>query len=167
MLKIIATNLIACGEIDEGLELLCLLSKHSEAVKYLESSNDWSRAILLSKTSLNEKQSNETLAKYGQFLNNHRHIIRSACVYAYVGKFDRTIEVLFGGRKRFLSYLLLTYCDQLGIELSLNQQMRLAIRLDFARFVFDCGLMKDALKFCDTIGNEAKDLKSELEILST
>ena len=160
--------MIACGEIDEGLELLCLLCKHSEAVKYLESSNDWSRAILLSKTSLNDKQAHETLAKYGQYLNTHRHVIRSACIYASIGKYDRTIEVLFGGRKRHLSYLLLTYCDKHGIELpNLTGHVRLAIRLDFARFIFECGLMKEALSFCDAIGDDAKDLKSELDILSS
>ena len=165
-MKITATNLIASGQIDDGLEMLCLLSKHSEAAKYLESSNDWSKAILLCKTSLNQKQSQDCLGKYGHFLNSQRQVLKSASIYAYVGKYDRAIEVLFGGRKRHLCYLLLLVCEKYGVELTnLSDHVKLAIRLDFARFIFDCGLYNEAIQFCDEIGEEAKDLKSELEIL--
>jgi len=168
VLKIVATNLLASGETDDGLEILCLLSKHSEAVKYVESANDWPKAILLSKTSLSPKQAQDCLSKYGHFLNSQRQVLKSASMYAYIGKFDRAIEVLFGGRKRHLCYLLLTFCESGGIDLSnLSDHVKTAIRLDFARLIFDCGLLPEAIAFCDKIGDDAKDLRSEMEILGS
>jgi hypothetical protein len=168
VLKIVATNLLASGDTDDGLELLCLLSKHSEAVKYVESANDWSKAILLSKSSLNTAQAHDSLSKYGHYLNSQRQVLKSASVYAYIGKFDRAIEVLFGGRKRHLCFLLLVFCEKHGVDVSnLSDHVKTAIRLDFARLLFDCGLLEEAIAFCDKIGDEAKDLRSELEILGS
>lgn len=166
VLKIVATNLLASGETDEGLELLCLLSKHSEAVKYVETANDWSKAILLSKSSLTKTQAHDCLSKYGHYLNSQRQVLKSASIYAYVGKFERAIEVLFGGRKRHLCFFLLFFCENHGIDLSkLSDHVKTAIRLDYARLLFDYGLMNEAIAFCDSIGEEASDLRSELEIL--
>jgi len=167
VLKIVATNLLASGETDAGLELLCLLSKHSEAVKHVESANDWSKAILLCKSSLSPKQGHDCLSKYAHYLNSQRQVLKSASVYAYIGKIDRAIEVLFGGRKRHLCYLLLLFSEQsAGIDLgNLSEHVKMAIRLDFARLLFDYGLVGEAMGFCDKLGDEAKDLKSEFEIL--
>ncbi|CAL8142832.1 unnamed protein product [Orchesella dallaii] len=167
VLKITATNLIACGDMDGGLELLCLLGKHSEACKYIESSNEWHKAILLCKTTLSEKNSEETLSRYAQYLVSKKCVVQAALVYIYIGKYERAAEALFGARLRHLSYLLLVFCAREQIEMNLSDHIKLAINLDFARFLFDYGLTAEAINFCDSLGNEAKDLKNELEILAS
>jgi hypothetical protein len=146
---------------------LCLLQKHYEACKYVESTNEWSKAVLLCKTALNEKNSEDSLCKYAQCMNSKKCAFKAASVYAFVEKFDRTIEVLFGARLRHLSYMLLHFCERQGVQLSISDHIKLAIRLDFARFVFECGLQKEAIKFCETLGEQGSDLKQELEILSS
>lgn len=143
------------------------MGKHSEACKYIESSNEWHKAILLCKTALSEKNAEETLNRYAQYLVSKKCIIQAALVYIYIGKFERAAEALFGARLRHLSYLLLVFCAREQVELNLSDHIRLAINLDFARFLFDYGLSGEAISFCDSLGNDAKDLKNELEILAS
>lgn len=94
-------------------------------------------------------------------------VIQAALVYIYIGKYENAAEALFGARLRHLSYLLLVFCARENIELNLSDHIRLAINLDFARFLFDYGLTGEAINFCETLGNDAKDLKHELEILAS
>jgi len=147
--------------------LLCLLQKHNEACKYVESTNEWNKAILLCKTALSEKNAEESFCKYAQFMNSRKCSFKAASVYAFVGNFDRTIEVLFGARLRHLSYMLLHFCQRQDVQLTISDHIKLAIKLDFARFIFECGLQKEAIKFCETLGEQGSDLKQELEILSS
>jgi hypothetical protein len=167
VLKIIATNLIACGDTDGGLELLCLLQKHNEAYKYVESTNEWGKALLLCKTALNDKNSEDSLLKYAQFINSKKCAYKAASVFVYLGKYDKGIEVLFGSRLRHLAYLLLHFCVKENVPISVSEHIRIAISLDFARFIFECGLQKESITFCESLGEKGNDLKQELEILSS
>lgn len=146
---------------------MCLLQKHSEACKYVESTNEWEKAILLCKTALCEKSSEESLCKYAQFINSKKCAYRAASVYLFLDKYDRAIEVMFGARLRHLSYLLLHYCIKENVPISISDHIRTAISLDFARFIFECGLQKESIEFCKSLGEKGNDLKQELEILSS
>lgn len=150
-----------------GLELLCLLQKHSEACKYVESTNEWAKAILLCKTALGEKSSEESLCKYAQFLNSKKCAYKAASAYVFCERYDRAIEVLFGTRLRHLSYLLLHYCLKQGLAITISDHIQAAINLDFARFIFECGLQRESIKFCEDLGDKGHDLGQELEILSS
>lgn len=147
--------------------MLCILGKQYEACKYLESVCDWSNALLMSKLSLSEDKKNETLTKYAQYLNSKKCIIQSASVYVVIGNFDKAIEVFFGSRVRHMSYLLLHFFEKSGFKSSLSDHVKLAIKLDFARFLFDNRLVRESIEFCDRLGMDGKSLKQELEILAT
>lgn len=47
--KLVATNLLSSGQIDEGIELLCLIGLYSDACRYLESFDQWDHSIWLAK----------------------------------------------------------------------------------------------------------------------
>jgi WD40 repeat protein len=51
VVKLVATNLIANGMIDEGSQLLCLIGKAQDACRYLQSANKWLDAVWLAKVS--------------------------------------------------------------------------------------------------------------------
>ncbi len=133
----------------------------------MESSNEWVKALLLCKTSLNEKNAEDSLCKYAQFINSKKCAYKAASIYIFCDKYDRSIEVLFGGRLRHLSYLLLHYCTKQGVPISISEHIQTAIRLDFARWIFECGLQKESISFCESLGDIGKDLRQELEILSS
>lgn len=122
--------------------------------------------VLLCKTALTGKTAEETLARYAQYLVSKKSVIQAALVYISIGKYERAAEALFGARLRHLSYLLVLFCSQ-QIEMNLSEHVKLAINLDFARFLFDYGLTQEAIELCESLGNEARDLKNELEILAS
>ena len=51
--KLVATNLIAEGKLWEGVQLLCLIGKVTEACQYLQSSGEWDASVWLAKCRLN------------------------------------------------------------------------------------------------------------------
>lgn len=52
-MKLIATNMIANGNIDEGVQLLCLIGKSVDACRYLQSYDRWTDAAWLAKVIFN------------------------------------------------------------------------------------------------------------------
>lgn len=52
VIKLVATNLIANGKIDEGAQLLCLIGKTQDACRYLQSANKWNDAVWLAKVTI-------------------------------------------------------------------------------------------------------------------
>ncbi|CAG7728047.1 unnamed protein product [Allacma fusca] len=155
VLKIVATNLIASGKVDEGLELFCMLHKHSEACNYIESTNDWDKALLLCKTSLNNipgsVHAKETLSRYAQYLNTSRFVLKAASLFVYIGKYDRAVEVLFSARRKLTAFIALHILEVRGVAVPISQHVRVAIKLDFARFIFDVGLQSEAIQFCEKL----------------
>lgn len=53
------------------------------------------------------------------------------------------------------------------MPISISDHIQTAIKLDFARFIFECGLQKESIQFCESLGDKGKDLRQELEILSS
>ncbi len=47
--KLVATTLIAGGQLDEGINLLCLAGKNQEACRYLQTCDRWEDAAWLAK----------------------------------------------------------------------------------------------------------------------
>lgn len=48
-MKLIATNMIANGEVNEGVQLLCLIGKNLDACRYLQTYDRWTDAAWLAK----------------------------------------------------------------------------------------------------------------------
>jgi WD repeat-containing protein 11 len=50
--KLVATNLIANGKLEEGIELLCMVGFVLDACRYLQDNNQWEKATWLAKLRL-------------------------------------------------------------------------------------------------------------------
>ena len=48
-IKLVATNLIASGKLNEGVQLLCLIDKGLDACRYLQTYGAWDQAAWLAK----------------------------------------------------------------------------------------------------------------------
>ena len=92
--KLVATNLIAEGKLWEGVELLCLIDKVSEACQYLQASNEWYASVWLAKCRLTHADQHDQLTKIiGKFsdhlitegLRQEAILVQLSCAN-YIGK---------------------------------------------------------------------------------
>ena len=67
-IKLVATNLIANGQLSEGIQLLCMIDKGLDACRYLQTYGKWFQAAWLAKVSLDEKECNEVLKRWADHL---------------------------------------------------------------------------------------------------
>lgn len=67
-IKLVATNLIANGNIWEGVQLLCLIGKGLDACRYLLSYNLWEAAVWLAKSVLPTPETHEVMRKWADHL---------------------------------------------------------------------------------------------------
>lgn len=49
VIKLVATNLLSNGKINDGIGLLCLIGLQVDACRYLESFDRWDRSVWLAK----------------------------------------------------------------------------------------------------------------------
>jgi hypothetical protein len=67
-IKLVATNLIANGNIWEGVQLLCLIGKGLDACRYLLSYSLWEAAVWLAKSVLPTPETHEVMRKWADHL---------------------------------------------------------------------------------------------------
>lgn len=53
----------------EGVQLLCLIDKGLDACRYLQTSGEWYQSIWLAKVALDEKESQDVLTRWSDFLS--------------------------------------------------------------------------------------------------
>ncbi|CAH8543253.1 unnamed protein product [Dicrocoelium dendriticum] len=66
--KLVATNLLSNGHLDEGIELLCFIGLYSDACRYLESFDKWERSIWLAKCCLPPDEADQILRRWAGYL---------------------------------------------------------------------------------------------------
>jgi hypothetical protein len=73
-IKLVATNLIANGNVWEGVQLLCLIGKGLDACRYLISYGLWEAAVWLAKSVLPTAETHEVMRKWTDHLwvNGHK-----------------------------------------------------------------------------------------------
>ena len=67
-IKLVATNLIANGNVWEGVQLLCLIGKGLDACRYLISYGLWEAAVWLAKSVLPLSEMHEVMRKWSDHL---------------------------------------------------------------------------------------------------
>ena len=67
-IKLIATNLIANGKLNDGIQLLCLIGLVQDACRYLQDGSQWDKAIWLAKMRLNDDDLNEVIKRWSDYL---------------------------------------------------------------------------------------------------
>lgn len=118
--KLVATNLIANGKVDEGVQLLCTIGLCSEACRYLQDHNQWERSIWLAKLRLktNSNEYIDVIKRWSENLRIHSPIskINSALALISSGQFRRAIEVLHTQGATELAIRLFACCKQFSID---------------------------------------------------
>lgn len=128
-LKLVATNFIANGSIDEGVGLLCLSGKTSDACRYLQAYNRWTDAAWLAQviqpcnihsiayscyphqTSLSEGERSATFKRWADHLLP-TYPFRAVHVLVSLGEWSRVLEVLVDLKETFRVALLMRLLRQ-------------------------------------------------------
>ena len=63
-IKLVATNLIASGKLQEGVQLLCLIDKGLDACRYLQTYGAWEQAVWLAKSTLEFNDCSEVMKRW-------------------------------------------------------------------------------------------------------
>ena len=63
-IKLVATNLIASGKLQEGVQLLCLIDKGLDACRYLQTYGAWEQAVWLAKSTLDYNDCCEVMKRW-------------------------------------------------------------------------------------------------------
>jgi len=81
--KLVATNLIANGNLDEGVQLLCLVGKSLDACRYLQSYDRWTEAALLAKLTLNAHDASIVYRRWSDFLVSTNQLVRKSFFFGF------------------------------------------------------------------------------------
>ena len=68
-IKLISTNLIANGKLNDGIQLLCLIGLVQDACRYLQDSQKWDKAIWLAKMRLNDENLVDVIKRWSDYLS--------------------------------------------------------------------------------------------------
>jgi len=115
--KLIATNLIANGEINEGVQLLCLIGKSFDACRYLQTYDKWIDAAWLAKISLPDVECAMILKKWVQHLQSTQQRLLAVCVLLSMGDFESALQLLYDSQYYYLAHFFAHACMQFGLFL--------------------------------------------------
>ncbi|KAF4521502.1 hypothetical protein B566_EDAN001802 [Ephemera danica] len=130
-IKLVATNLIANGNIWEGVQLLCLIGKGLDACRYLSSYGLWSRAAWLAKSVLPHGERDEVLKKWADHLASTGHKVYGALVMVSLGRFTQASALLLAAGLPGQAQVLLAACREEGILVETPAGMQDEISLLF------------------------------------
>ncbi|GLH00339.1 Uncharacterized protein GBIM_06748 [Gryllus bimaculatus] len=168
-IKLVATNLIANGNIWEGVQLLCLIGKGLDACRYLISYGLWESAVWLAKSVLPLAEMHEVMRKWCEYLWAGGHKNKAILVTLSMGQFDRTLELLGMQRLHGQAGLLLQACKEFGVfpKSSTSELLANAVKLDFAKHLFSLGSHQAALQLSQQLGPAGEKLCKEFMILAS
>ncbi|KAH3743885.1 WD repeat-containing protein 11 [Pelomyxa schiedti] len=92
--QMVATNFISRGNVTEGIELLCIINKASDACKYLLSVHKWTDAVWLANLRLDTADSAEVLLSWVSFLATSGQIMKALEVLVCLGEFHHVLQLL-------------------------------------------------------------------------
>lgn len=163
-IKLVATNLIANGNIGEGVQLLCLIGKGLDACRYLLSYSMWEQAVWLAKAILPQQEMQEIFRKWADHLWTSSQKNKALLVYLSLGEFPRVVELLLTLHRPVQAALLLCACREFGVQLP-SESVITAVQLDFSRVLFSLGNNKAAFDISRKAGAAGEALCKEFEIL--
>ncbi|KAH9489673.1 WD repeat-containing protein 11, partial [Bulinus truncatus] len=159
-IKLVATNLIASGRLNEGVQLLCLINKGLDACRYLQTYGAWDHAVWLAKATLEPSDCLEVMKRWAEYLSSTQvnQKSKSVLVLLSLGQFYKVLEVLYSMRNFDRAALFLESCEQFGLLKCVEQTKSLfeAIYLEYARYLINLGLGQAAEYYCHKAGD--KDL---------
>ena len=120
IIKLAATNLIANGKVEEGVQLLCTIDLCAEACRYLQDHNQWERSIWLAKLRVksNSNEYIDLIKRWSEYVRLYSSTkkMNSALILISSGQFRRAIDVLHQQGAIELAIRLFVCCKQFGID---------------------------------------------------
>ncbi|KAG7176660.1 WD repeat-containing protein 11-like [Homarus americanus] len=123
-IKLVATNLIAAGNIWEGVELLCLIGKAGDACRYLQSYGHWENSVWLAKCALPLQESVDILKRWAHHLITSANKDQGVCALLSVGSITAALEQLVQQHYHQRAALLLAAAQQLQVVPNTQQQQQ-------------------------------------------
>jgi len=161
-IKLVATNLIACGKLKEGVELLCLVDKGTDACRYLQTYGAWDLSTWIAKVRLNERDCTDVMSRYCEHLTSSMNRkMEAILILLSFGQFVKVMELLFKLGQVDRATLLLESCIEFGL-LSLNDDVNRNlfenILLDYARLQIKLKNETAVEYYCQLAGGRGKKL---------
>jgi WD repeat-containing protein 11 len=118
--KLVATNLIANGKVDEGVQLLCTINLCAEACRYLQDHHQWERSIWLAKLRLKSTSTEyiDLTKRWSEHVRLHSLTskMHAAMILISTGQFRRAIDILHGQGATELAIRLFICCKEFSID---------------------------------------------------
>ncbi|XP_065316331.1 WD repeat-containing protein 11-like isoform X3 [Gordionus sp. m RMFG-2023] len=107
-IKLIATNLIASGNLEDGLSMLGCIGKYIDACLYLQTYGYWEKSIWLAKLTLTEKDYIYIVDKWANHLErtSNSSLMMASMVYLHIGSFYKACQALIKAQRGDMAYLL-------------------------------------------------------------
>ncbi|GAU94003.1 hypothetical protein RvY_05852 [Ramazzottius varieornatus] len=172
--KLIATHLIASSShVSDGVEILCAIGKVPDACRYLQSYGQYNEAAVLASVHsfFQTSESKDVFMKWVDYLCspeiNFRSFALILCVH--FGASDRAFELMSSARNIERAVMFLKACEEDGVASPFLSDHYApvceSVHLEYARYLHNIGLKKQALDYCDKGGKNGILLRKEFEIL--
>ncbi|KAK2143923.1 hypothetical protein LSH36_799g00015 [Paralvinella palmiformis] len=165
-IKLVATNLIASGQLTEGVQLLILIDKGLDACRYLQDHGHWDQASWLAKSMLDYSECSEILKRWSDHLCSPQVNLKSVAVLVLLslGQFSKVLRLLYNMRHFDRAALFAEACDEFGL-LDNNQEMKSLkelIFLEYGRYLLHLGNHKACDHYCHLAGDKGKQLMADV-----
>ncbi|KAM8852868.1 WD repeat-containing protein 11 isoform 1-T1 [Synchiropus picturatus] len=165
-IKLVATNMIANGKLEEGVQLLCLIDKAADACRYLQTYGKWNRAAWLAKVRLNPAEGADVLKRWAEHLCSPQVNQKSKAILVLLslGCFYKVGEMLHSMRQFDCAALFIEACLKYGVMEANDSTNKLieASFLDYARMLRSLGLREGAALWASRAGTAGEQLMEEL-----
>jgi len=114
-MQIVATNLIANNQLEEGVELLCLMGRGLEGCRYLQNNGRWKEAATMAKSSLPAHEANSVILRWALHLRENGEYEKSLRMYISMGAFIEARQLLIDQKHYERAVLLSIACEDMGV----------------------------------------------------
>ncbi|VVC35482.1 Hypothetical protein CINCED_3A000598 [Cinara cedri] len=129
-IKLVAANLIAENKINEGIQLLCMIGKGSQACRYLISYNQWEQAVWLAKCSLSKDDCDTVLKSWADNLLSNRNQEEAILVLLSLKRFNDVLKVLINSDRTYRAALFVLACHENNITLDSTLEKEVCEKLN-------------------------------------
>ncbi|KAH8871459.1 WD repeat-containing protein 11 [Schistosoma japonicum] len=127
VVKLVATNLLSNGLINDGINLLCLIGLQVDACRYLESFDQWDRSVWLAKCTLSNEEHDKVMRRWASYLASPQVNRRDLAlfIYVYLEDHNAVLKLLFNLSQYQLAVRYLEACYELGVLKSTEETGKL------------------------------------------
>ncbi|KAK4470603.1 hypothetical protein MN116_006141 [Schistosoma mekongi] len=169
IVKLVATNLLSNGLINDGISLLCLIGLQVDACRYLESFDQWDRSIWLAKCTLSNEEHDKVMRRWASYLASPKVNRRDLAVFIYVYLEDHNavLKLLSNLNQYQLAVRYLEACYELGVLKSTKETESFyeSIFMEFGSFLTKLGHHDAAMYYCNLAGKIGDSLREEIDFL--